>query len=101
MNLKFSIVAEREIETAADYYEKQEAGLGLRFVHELNHSIRFILQFPNAWSPISRRARRCLLRRFPYNVIYSVQQDTVTIVTVVHQRRDPEKWQTLIRELGL
>jgi plasmid stabilization system protein ParE len=101
MNLTFSIVAVREIETAADYYEKQEAGLGLRFVHELNHAIKFILQFPNAWSPVSKRARRCGLRRFPYNVIYSVQEDTVAIVTVVHQRRDPEKWQTLLRELGL
>ncbi len=28
MNLKFSIVAESEIEAAADYYETQEAGLG-------------------------------------------------------------------------
>ena len=101
MNLKFSIVAEREIEAAADYYEKQEAGLGLRFVLEMERAIKFILQFPNAWLPISKRARRCVLRRFPYNVIYSVQQDTVTVVTVIHQRRDPEKWQTLLKELGL
>jgi len=98
MNLKFSIVAEREIEETADYYETQEAGLGFQFVQELNRAIAFVLQFPNAWSPISKRSRRCLLRRFPYSVIYSVQQDTVTIVTVVHQRRDPKKWQTLIRE---
>ncbi|HSP62323.1 MAG TPA: type II toxin-antitoxin system RelE/ParE family toxin [Pyrinomonadaceae bacterium] len=101
MNLKFSIVAEREVEAAADYYETQEAGLGLRFVEELNHATAFILQFPNAWSPISKRSRRCSLRRFPYHVLYSVQHETVTIVTVVHQRRDPEKWQTLIRELEL
>jgi toxin ParE2 len=74
MNLKFSIVAEREIQAAADYYETQEAGLGLRFIEELNHTTTFILQFPNAWSPISKRARRCVLRRFPYSVIYSVEQ---------------------------
>jgi len=101
MNLKFSIVAEREVEAAADYYETHEAGLGLRFVEELNHATEFILQFPNAWSPISKRSRRCVLRRFPYSIIYSVEQSTVTIVTVVHQSRDPEKWQTLIREMGL
>jgi|SRR5437773_3260452 len=100
MNLKFSIVAEREIEETADYYGTQEAGLGFQSVEELNRAIAFILQFPNAWSQISKRSRRCLLRRFPYNVIYPVQQDTVTIVTVVHQRRDPKKWQTLIREMG-
>ena len=84
MKLEFSIAAEREIEAAADYYENEEAGLGFQFVEELNHSITFVLQFPNAWSPLSKRSRRCVLRRFPYNIIYSVQQDTVTIVTVVH-----------------
>jgi plasmid stabilization system protein ParE len=101
MKLKFSIVAEREIEAAADYYEIEEAGLGFQFIQELNHAIAFILQFPEAWSTISKRSRRCSMQRFPYNIIYSAQQDTVTIVTVVHQRRDPEKWQMLIRELGL
>jgi len=101
MKLEFSIVAEREIEAAADYYENEEAGLGFQFVEELNHAIAFVLQFPNAWSPLSKRSRRCSLRRFPYNIIYSAQQDTVTIVTVVHQRRDPKKWQTLLRESEL
>ncbi|MDX6558341.1 MAG: hypothetical protein QOF72_1390 [Blastocatellia bacterium] len=36
MKLEFSIVAEREIEAAADYYENEEAGLGFQFVEELN-----------------------------------------------------------------
>jgi plasmid stabilization system protein ParE len=101
MNLTFSSVAEAEIRGAADYYEEQEAGLGLRFVEELNRAVAFILQFPNAWSPISKRSRRCLMRRFPYNVIYSIQDDTITIVTVVHQLRDPERWQELIIDSGL
>jgi plasmid stabilization system protein ParE len=101
MNLTFSIAAEKEIQTAADYYESKEAGLGFHFIDELNHAIAFVLQFPNAWSLISKRSRRCVLGRFPYNILYSVEQDTVTIVTVVHQRRDPEKWQTLIKDLRL
>ena len=95
MNLTFSVVAEREIQDAADYYESQEAGL------ELNRATSFIPQFPNAWTQISKRSRRCCLRYFPYNVIYSVLADTITIVTVVHQSRDPEKWQTLLRQLEL
>jgi toxin ParE2 len=66
MNLRFSIVAEAEIQAAADYYESQEAGLGFRFVEELNGAIKVILRFPNAWSPLSKRSRRCPLRRFPY-----------------------------------
>ena len=101
MNLIFSLAAEKEVEDAAGYYESQETGLGLRFLNELNRATAFIVQFPYAWSSISPRSRRCCLRYFPYNVIYSVQADTITIVTVVHQSRDPESWQTLLHEMGL
>lgn len=96
MKLEFSIVAEREVETAADYYENQQTGLGLRFISELNRSIDLILEFPEAWARLSRRSRRCVMRRFPYHIIYSVREQTVTIVTIVHQRRDPKRWQNLI-----
>jgi plasmid stabilization system protein ParE len=101
MKLVFSIVAEKEVQDAADYYESQEAGLGVRFLNELERATSFVLQFPDAWTQISPRGRRCCLRYFPYNVIYSVREDTITIVTVVHQSRDPETWQTLIRDLHL
>lgn len=101
MNLIFSVAAEKEIQDAADYYESQEIGLGLRFADELNRATSFIIQFPDAWTKISPRSRRCCLRYFPYNVLYSVEADTITIVTVVHQSRDPEKWQTLLRDLEL
>ncbi|MDX6447143.1 MAG: hypothetical protein QOH71_4217 [Blastocatellia bacterium] len=43
MNLTFSIAAEKEIQTAADYYESKEAGLGFQFIDELNHAIAFVL----------------------------------------------------------
>ena len=101
MKLIFSVVAEKEIQDAADYYESQEAGLCLRFISELNRATSFILQFPNAWTRISERGRRCCLRYFPYNVIYAVDADTITIATVVHQSRDPERWQTLLQKLQL
>ena len=101
MNLIFSLAAEKETQDAADYYESQETGLGLRFINELNRATSFIAQFPYAWTQISPRSRRCCLRYFPYNVLYSVEAETITIVTVVHQSSDPEKWQNLLRDLEL
>ena len=36
--------------------------------------------------------RRALTRRFPYAIFYEYADDTVTVYSVFHTSRDPEKW---------
>jgi plasmid stabilization system protein ParE len=36
--------------------------------------------------------RRSLIRRFPYAVFYEYVELTVTIYSVFHTARDPDKW---------
>jgi plasmid stabilization system protein ParE len=36
--------------------------------------------------------RRSLIRRFPYAVFYEYAELTVTVYSVFHTSRDPEKW---------
>jgi hypothetical protein len=35
-----------------------------------------------------------LVRRFPYAVIYRIDDDQTTVVAVYHSRRDPRGWQS-------
>lgn len=58
--------AQAELEEAAAYYESQEAGLGPEFTREIKSTLQRILEFPEAWSPLSRRTRRCPTNKFPY-----------------------------------
>jgi len=70
MEVKFLAPAQAELEEAAAYYETQEEGLSSQFTEEVKRAIQRILQYPEAWAPISRRTRRCRTNRFPYGVIY-------------------------------
>jgi hypothetical protein len=38
-------------------------------------------------------ARRAVLRRFPYSVIYVVRDDELVIAACIHSGRDPIRWQ--------
>ena len=50
MMFHFHPAAEDELNQAADYYEDQQAGLGLEFVEEVYLTIQRIVEFPQAWS---------------------------------------------------
>ena len=88
----FDPAAAEEIEEAADWYEAHKSGLGRDFVVEVNASIRRIIEFPNAWPPVSRRVRHLQLTRFPYAIFYQMRSDEILIVAVAHLHRRPEYW---------
>jgi len=37
--------------------------------------------------------RRCLVHRFPYGIIYAIENDTIYIAAVMHLRREPGYWE--------
>lgn len=66
MRIEFLDTAEAEfIETVA-CYNLQSEGLGYEFAAEIKRALERILQYPNAWAPLSKRTRRCRTSRFPY-----------------------------------
>jgi hypothetical protein len=69
--------AELELTEAVDYYNNQCSGLGYEFASEVTNTLERITSFPNAWSQISPRTRRCITNKFPYGVIYQVRNDCI------------------------
>ncbi len=92
MNVLFHPDAELEFNEAIDYYEDVENGLGYDFSIEIANAISRIIAFPKAWPVIDDNIRRALVRRFPYGVLYSEDQETVYVVAVMHLHRNPEYW---------
>ena len=92
MTVKFLAPARSELTEAADYFESQEPGLGAQFTEEIRRTVERILQYPEAWAPLSKRTRRCRTNRFPYGVIYQVRGDVLLIVALMHLHRDPTTW---------
>ncbi len=93
MNYRFLTPALSELTEAAAYYEEQSAGLGGDFVQEIERSVARILCFPDAWGKIAPRYRHCVLRRFPYAIVYTRRgEHEILIVSVFHLHRRPLSW---------
>lgn len=93
--VRFHIAAREEAVAAAAWYEQRELGLGQEFVDELERTIEAIAEAPESWpvSPDDPRARRILLARFPYSVVYVVSSvGDVVVAAVAHEKRRPGFW---------
>ena len=93
MIYKFHPLAIQELGDAVDYYKKFNSSLGIDFLEEIYSTIHRIQEFPNAWTKISKKCRRCILNRFPYSLIYFIQNDIVVIVAVMQLNRQPSYWE--------
>ena len=97
MQIDFLEPAREEFQEAVVFYDNRKAGLGSEFAEEVRKAIARIIQYPEAWSPISRRTRRCRVNRFPFGVIYQVREGTLLIVAVMHLHREPDSWKNRLR----
>jgi plasmid stabilization system protein ParE len=90
--------AEHDLSEAATYYNREREGLGFEFLAEVYAVFERISSFPQAWTLIDTENRRCPIKRFPYNIIYRVENTEITILAVSHQQKKPDSWRSRLRE---
>ncbi len=92
MSFSFHPDAEEEFNKAIDYYENIEPGLGYEFALEVHSTIQRSIEYPKAWAVLDGEIRRSLVKRFPYGILYTKEQDGIYIVAVMNLHRKPDYW---------
>jgi hypothetical protein len=93
MNVSTLPPATQELVEAVAWYNQQRDGLGYQFVKEFENALDRIVQLPNAWAQLSKNVRCCRLNRFPYGVLYTMREEDIVIVAVMHLHREPGYWE--------
>ncbi len=96
MRIRFLEIAQIELDEAIEYYNQEAPELGEAFQTEVWKALDRIGKFPEAWSPCSKRTRRCQTRRFPYGIIYQIRKDEILIVAIANLHREPGYWKERI-----
>lgn len=97
MKFSFHPEASEEFVEAVAYYERCEPALGLDFSREVYVGIQNALDYPTLWPELDVDVRRCLVHRFPYGVLYSIEPDGIFILAIMHLHRDPDYWKYRLR----
>ena len=90
--MNFVFHPEAEFYGAIKHYESCATGVGDEFALEIYVTIQGILARPRAWPLLAPEVRRCLVSRFPFGVLYSIEPDRICILSVMHLHRKPEYW---------
>lgn len=90
----FDDEAREELLAAAVWYDDEREGLGSELLDAVDAALARIAEAPNAFprDPFDSRARRTLLSRFPYAIVFVVDATDVRVVAVAHLKRLPGYW---------
>lgn len=91
--LVFLQEARDEFDTAADFYEGRQTGLGVRLTLAVNATLERIANNPKLHAVVLEDVRKAVVRGFPYCIYYREDSDNVVVLSVFHTSRDPSEWQ--------
>jgi len=99
MNYHFHPDALHGYAEATQYYAEISPSLAASFVSQVESGINQILLHPQAWQLIEEDVRRYLIKRFPFGIYYTIEDNnSVLIQAVMHLSRKPGYWKARILE---
>ena len=88
----FEPTASRELNEAADFYDLERTGLGTEFLDAVEAALFVVVDNPAGFPLKFGETRKCVVRRFPYSIMYWFDDTTVYVSAVAHHKRRPGCW---------
>ena len=89
---RFLPAAASELLKEVAYYSKVRDGLGIRFEHSVESTVKDVVSNLNGGAPAPQGTRSRLVKGFPFSVVYRASDTEILIVAVMHHRRTPGYW---------
>jgi len=98
MTYSFHPEARAEFKKATLYYSEKSPVLAWAFYTEVEIAIEKIVENPLLYRAIEEDVRRCLTKRFPYAILYTIEDHYILILAVMHCSREPSYWKHRLSE---
>ena len=96
MRYEFHPAALQEYHEAALWYGERDPQVAEKFVASVEEAIARIVETPRRWRIIDEDVRRCLTPVFPFGILYTIEDDFLLIVAIMHFSRAPGYWKLRI-----
>ena len=94
MKFTFDILprVEEDIQEAFSYYEDIAEELADDILLAVSESFDWVEESPLHYQTIYKNVRKCNIRRFPYAVYFTLQEKQISVIGVLHLKRNPKTW---------
>ena len=99
MKVIFDPEAREELVESARFLEEKTVGLGLDLMAAVEQAANRLTKFPQLGPVENANIRKCLVRGFPFTLLYEVNPDHIYIAAVMHQHRRPGYWKKRLSNL--
>ena len=84
-------------DAAAWFHRTYSPAVAQKFLRAVSACVAHIAEFPEAHELIYRNVRKAVVQGVPYSVFYEYEGSGVTVLAVMHWRRDPRDWQVRVK----
>ena len=95
----FSPEANEDLTDILGWYSTQTSTeVKKRLIEDLSKALKSLEKSPKSFSIRFKNARCAIMKKFPYNIYYWVDDSdsTANIFAILHQKRDPTVWRDRI-----
>ncbi len=84
--------ANADLREGLAWYENIHADLDLRFALAMEAAVEVIAQSPRRFQIVHGEIRRAGVKRFPYVLLFKVENNRIVVIACMHGRHNPRRW---------
>jgi len=88
--ISIQVEAVEDIQYAFEWYELQKKGLGYSFLEEIDDCLVKLGNNPLYYGYVNKLFRKIKTNKFPFIIVYEIENNTVFITAVRHTSRKPK-----------
>jgi plasmid stabilization system protein ParE len=84
--------AKSDIQSASDWYESRQVGLGKQFKQEIIQAIDSILDSRKGYGPVYLNLSRVFVKKFPYVIYFKIDstRNRVVVYAILNEKQNRE-----------
>ncbi len=90
--LQIHPAALEELQSAVAWYLDRSEVAAAKFVAAVDRAIASVTESPSRWPRGDHDARKFVVRRFPFAIIYRETKQSLQILAIAHGHRKPGYW---------
>jgi len=90
--LEIHPAALEEFKSAVAWYLERSETAAVKLVEAVDQALEIVLTLPARWPTAGFGARKFVLQRFPFAIVYRERGEAVQILAIAHGNRRPGYW---------